>query len=46
MKSVVKEKEEYIIRVQTHYMESSSDDCVYEIHMSEDFSITFFGLDP
>ena len=46
MESVAKENDEYIIRVQTHYMESSSDDCVYEIHMSEDFSITFFGLDP
>ncbi len=46
MESVTKENDKYIIRVQTHYMESSSDDCVYEIHMSEDFSITFFGLDP
>ena len=46
MESVTKENDEYIIRVQTHYMESSSDDCVYEIRMSKDFSITFFGLDP
>ena len=46
MESVAKENAEYIIRVQTHYMESASDDCAYEIHMSEDFSITFFGLDP
>ena len=46
MESVTKENNEYIIRVQTHYMESASDDCVYEIHLSEDFSITFFGLDP
>lgn len=45
MESVTKENDEYVIRVQTHYMESSSDDCVYEIHMSEDFDITFFGLD-
>ena len=37
MESVTKENDEYVIRVQTHYMESSSDDCVYEIHMSEDF---------
>ena len=44
MKSVTKKNDEYVIRVQTHYMESS-DDCVYEIHMSEDFFITFFGLD-
>jgi len=46
MESVTKENDEYVIRVQTHYMESSSDDCVYEIHMSEDFDITFLGLDP
>ena len=46
MESVTKENDEYVIRVQTHYMESSSDDCVYEIHISKDFSITFFGLDP
>ena len=46
MESVTKENDEYVIRVQTHYMEFSSDDCVYEIHMSENFDITFFGLDP
>ena len=46
MESVTKENDEYVIRVQTHYMESSSNDCVYEIHMSENFDITFFGLDP
>ena len=46
MESVTKENNEYIICVQTHHMESSSDDCTYEIHMSEDFAITFFGLDP
>ena len=46
MESVTKENDEYVIRVQTHHMESSSDDCVYEIHMSENFDITFFGLDP
>ena len=45
MESVTKENNEYVIRVQTHYMESASDDCVYEIHISEDSSITFFGLD-
>ena len=45
MESVTKENDEYVIRVQTHYMESASDDCVYEIHISEDSSITFFGLD-
>ena len=46
MESVIKENDEYIIRVQTNFMESSSDDCAYEIHMSEEFVITFFGLDP
>ena len=46
MESVTKENDKYIIRVQTYYMESASDDCVYEIHISKDFSITFFGLDP
>ena len=45
MESVTKENDEYVIRVQTHCMESSSGDCVYEIHMSENFDITFFGLD-
>ena len=46
MKSVTKENDGYVIRVQTLFMESSSEDCVYEIHMSKDFVITFFGLDP
>ena len=46
MKSVTKENDGYVIRIQTHFMESSSDDCVYEIHMSKDFVITSFGLDP
>ena len=35
-----------IIQDLIDHMESSSDDCVYEIHMSENFDITFFGLDP
>ena len=46
MDSVRKEDDEYIIRVQTYGMESASDDCVYEIHLSNEFDITFFGLDP
>ena len=46
MDSVTKENGEYRILVQTYYMESASDDCVYEIHVSEDFFITFFGLNP
>ncbi len=45
MKSVVKENGEYVVSVQTHYMEEFSDDCVYEIRMTEDYVITFFGLD-
>ena len=46
MKSVQKEDEGYIVRVQTYGMESVSDDCVYEIHLSNEFDVTFFGLDP
>ena len=46
MKSVTKKNDGYVIRVQTLFMESSSEDCMYEIHMSKDFVITFFGLDP
>ena len=46
MDSISKENDEYIVKVQTHYMESVSDDCVYEIHLSDDFSITFFELEP
>ena len=46
MDSVRKEDDEYIIRVQTYGMESASDDCVYEIHLSSDFDLIFFGLDP
>ena len=45
MKSVVKENGEYVVSVQTHYMEKFSDDCVYEIRMTEDYIITYFGLD-
>ena len=45
MKSVVKENGEYVVSVQTHYMEEFSDDCVYEIRMTEDYIITYFGLD-
>ena len=46
MDSVRKEDDEYIVRVQTYGMESVSDDCVYEIHLSNEFDVTFFGLDP
>ena len=43
---VRKEDDEYSIRVQTYGMESASDDCVYEIHLSSDFDLIFFDLDP
>lgn len=46
MDSVRKEDDEYIVRVQTYGMESASDDCVYEIRLSNEFDVTFFGLDP
>ena len=46
MDSVRKEDDEYIVRVQTYGMESVSSDCVYEIHLSNEFDVTFFGLDP
>ena len=46
MDTVQRDDDSYIIRVQTYGMERGSSDCVYEIHISKDFSITFFGLDP
>ncbi len=46
MDSVRKEDDEYIVRVQTYGMESVSSDCVYEIHLSNEFDVTFFGLAP
>lgn len=46
MKSVVKEDNKYIVVVETYGMESSSDDCSYEFHITKDFTITFFGLNP
>ena len=36
----------YLVRVQTYYMISHSDDGVYEIKISDDFSITSIGIDP
>lgn len=44
MKSVVKENDSYIVIVKTYGMEQSSDDCSYELHLTKDFKITFFGL--
>ena len=46
MKSAEKIGDEYIVYVQTYNMEEVSSDCVYEIDISEDFTVTFFGLDP
>lgn len=49
MQSVRKNGNEYTVYVQTHWMESVSDDCMYEIHVSNrngEYVITFFGLDP
>lgn len=45
MHSVQKTDDGYLVRVQSHYMESFSEDCVYEIRMSEDFSVISFELD-
>ena len=46
MKSVVKEEDNYIVTVKTYGMESASEDCSYEIHITKDFKITFLGLNP
>ena len=46
MKSAEKIGDEYIVYVHTYNMEDVSSDCIYEIHLSEDFTVTFFGLDP
>ena len=46
MKSAEKIGDEYIVYVHTYNMEEVSSDCVYEIDISEDFTVTFFGLDP
>ena len=39
MRSVTKENDGYVIRIQTHFMESSSDDCVYVL---DDFGADAF----
>ncbi len=46
MRSVTKEEDGYTVCVQTYFMETSTEDCVYEIHISNDYLITSFGLDP
>ena len=46
MDSVTKDHNGYTVNVQTYFMEPESDDCLYEIHLTKDFSITSFALDP
>ncbi len=49
MDSVTKTDSGYSVRVQTHFMETVSDDCIYEIHLSSSdngYMVTYFGLDP
>jgi hypothetical protein len=46
MENVTKDGEGYYVYVQTYNMESASSDCSYEIRLSNDFSVMFFGLDP
>ena len=46
MKSCQKTDDGYIVRVQTYFMYDFSDDAVYEFIISDDFSVTSFGLDP
>ncbi len=46
MNTFKKEETGYKVRVQTYGMEEVSYDCVYEIYVSKDFSISFFGIDP
>ncbi|MBQ7336089.1 MAG: hypothetical protein IJW92_06425 [Clostridia bacterium] len=49
MYSIVKAEDEYTVRLQTYFMESASENCTYEIHISSNedgYFITFFGLDP
>ena len=46
MDSVVKNDDGYRVSVKTYGMESFSDDCLYEIQITKDFTITFLGLDP
>jgi hypothetical protein len=46
MKHCQKTDDGYIVRVQTYFMISFSDDAVYEIKISDDFSIRSIGIDP
>ena len=46
MKSCQKTDDGYIVRVQTYFIYNFYGDAVYELMISEDFSIISFGLDP
>lgn len=46
MRTVQKKEGGYSLTVRTYGMEESSSDCCYEIHISNDYLVTFFALDP
>lgn len=46
MRTVQKKEDGYSLIVRTYGMEEVSSDCCYEIHISRDYLITFFALDP
>lgn len=46
MDTVEKNNEGYYVYVQTHFMEADFEDCIYEIQMDNDYSITVFALNP
>lgn len=46
MRTVQKTEDGYSLIVRTYGMEEVSSDCNYEIHISRDYLITFFALDP
>ena len=46
MRTVQKKEDGYSLIVRTYGMEEVSSDCNYEIHISNDYLVTFFALDP
>lgn len=46
MNSATKNNDGYAVAVQTYFMEPISEDCLYEIHLSTDFNVVSFELDP
>ena len=46
MDSVSKDDNGYTVVVQSYFMEAVSEDCLYQIEITKDFSITSFELDP